>query len=171
MKRFVVLSLLATLGACGSGDRAAQERNADVAARDAAVDASRRAASAPATGLWTEEHLLDRLVRAGVAPRRQPESPAGAAWMGRAPILILAGGGEVRAWIYADSTARKAATDALDPATGTPAGQTVPYPSPMRFVVQNNLAAVVYGGTVTNQERISLALEAGLPVSHPPESP
>ncbi len=157
--------------ACGGEERAAERRTADVAARDAAVDAGRRAAAAPATGLWSEEHVLDRLVRAGVAPRRQPEAPAGAEWMGREPILILAGGGEVRVWIYADSTARAKVTATLDPATGTPRGETVPYPSPMRFITQNNLAAVVHGGTVTNQERIALALEAGLPVSSPPGTP
>lgn len=82
-------------------------------------------------------------------------------------MVILAGGGEVRAWIFKDSTARRAVTDGLDAETGTPPGVTVPYAAPMRFVIQNNLAAVVTGGTVVNQERIALALEAGLPVTGP----
>lgn len=80
-------------------------------------------------------------------------------------MMLLAGGGEVRVWLFKDSAARRAVTDPLDAATGTPPGVTVPYAAPMRFIVQNNLAAVVTGGTATNQERIALALEAGLPVS------
>jgi hypothetical protein len=153
------------VAACGGDERAARQQAAERAQRDEAVEVGRRAAAAPATGRWTEEHLLDRLVRAGVAPRRQEGGTPGAGWMGVAPIRLLAGGGEVIAWIYPDSAARRAVTDVLDPATGTPPATTSPYPSPMRFIVQNNLAAVVFGGTVTNQERIALALEAGLPVS------
>jgi hypothetical protein len=40
----------------------------------------------------------------------------------------------------------------------------------MRFIVHNNLAAVISGGTETNHERIALALTAGLPVN-PPDRP
>jgi hypothetical protein len=138
---------------------------AEVAARDSAVSTARRAAAAPSTGLWTEEHLLDRLVRAGVAPRKVDEKRSGAAWMGRESLVFLAGGGELRAWIYPDSVARRAVTDGLDPETGTPPGETVPFAPPMRFVMQNNLAAVISGGTATNHERIALALTAGLPVT------
>jgi hypothetical protein len=168
-----VALLLATLAGCG-GEQAAEQRQA--AERSAMADAAntaRRAAATPSTGLWTEEHLLDRLVRAGVAPRKAPEPRALAPWMTKEPLVILAGGGEVFAWIFADSAARRAVTDALDPATGTPRGQTVPFPPPMRFITQNNLAAVISGGTETNHERIALALQAGLPVTTPvpPETP
>lgn len=141
------------------------------AARDEVVTASKAAATAPATGLWSEEHLLDRLVRAGVAPRRAEAGATRAAWMKQAPVVLHAGGGEVHAWIYPDSAARRAVTDALDPATAAPAGQTAPFAAPMRFIVQNNLAAVITGGTETNQERVALALQAGLPVAPPQESP
>jgi hypothetical protein len=126
-----------------------------------------QARTLPATGKWSEAHLLDRLVRAGVAPRLLadslwrglPEAP----WMGARPLAIAAGGGLVLAWIFPDSSARRAVTDALDAETGTPPGRVVPFESPMVFVLQNNLAAVITGGTVTAQERIMLALQAGLP--------
>lgn len=136
-----------------------------------AAETAAQAATVPATGLWSEAHLLDRLLRAGVAPRRVDVAPEGPAWMPGPPLVFLAGGGEVWAWIFADSTARRAVTDGLDPETGTPPGATVPYPPPMVFVVQNNLATVIIGGTARNQERITLALQAGLPVASPEQLP
>lgn len=136
-----------------------------------AVETAAQVASVPATGLWSEAHLLDRLLRAGVAPRRVDEAPEGPEWMPGRPLVFRAGGGEVWAWIFADSAARSAVTDGLDPGTGTPPGRTVPYPPPMVFVVQNNLAAVIIGGTARNQDRITLALQAGLPVASPDPRP
>ncbi|MHB1298016.1 MAG: hypothetical protein ACYC0B_05740 [Gemmatimonadaceae bacterium] len=124
-----------------------------------------RAAATPATGLWTEEQLLDRLVRAGVAPRRAENPRRLAAWMNRDPVVLLAGGGEVHAWIYPDSVARLAVTAKLDSESATPRGETIPFTPPMRFVVQSNLAAVVSGGSERNLERVALALQAGLPVA------
>lgn len=129
-----------------------------------------RTAAIPSTGLWTAEHLLERLVRAGVAPRPFPDAPAGPEWMGPRGIVHHAGGGAVYSWIFADSVARRVVTDPLDPVTGAPAGRVAPFAAPMVFVVQNNLAAFVTGGTERNQERIALALQAGLAApSAPPE--
>jgi hypothetical protein len=128
-------------------------------------------AAVPSTGLWTEAHLLERLVRAGVAPRVMAEPPAGPEWMRRKPIAFLAGGGTVLAWIYEDSTARHAATDSLDPATATPPGRALPFDMPLVLVTQNNLAAVIFGGTEANQDRIALALQGGLPVTAPTAKP
>ncbi len=163
----VVLGSGTMLG-CGSAEeRAAREQSEARSAMSEAAATAQRAAATPSTGLWTEEHLLDRLVRAGVAPRRVEAPVPGPGWMPEGSLVFLAGGGEVRAWIFADSTARRALTDGLDPLTGTPAGQTVPFPPPMTFVMQNNLAAVITGGTARNQDRVALALQAGLPVTSP----
>ena len=126
-------------------------------------------AAMPRTGLWTTAQVLERLVRAGVAPRAVDHSPAGPDWMRVPPSVFAAGGGEVYAWVYRDSTARRAVTDSLDPYTGAPPGRVPQFASPMVFLVQNNLAAIISGGSETNQERIALALQAGLPVTPPPE--
>lgn len=159
---------LAAATGCGSDRRVEREEQAarlEVASSEStATRVAARVAAVPSTGLWTEDHLLDRLVRAGVAPRRMDEPAAGPEWMGGPPIAYHAGGGMVLAWIFADSAARRAITDPLDPATAAPAGRVPPFESPMIFVVQNNLAAVITGGSETNQERIALALQAGLPV-------
>jgi hypothetical protein len=158
----LMLSSVVVLGAC---DReAAKTREAETArvALAQTETTATRARELPATGLWSEEHLADRLLRAGVAPRRAEVQPKGPEWMRRAPIVYNAGGGEVYAWIYRDSTERRAVTDGLDSVSATPAGATMPFAQPFRVVWQANLAAVILGGSETNQDRIALALQAGL---------
>lgn len=159
------------LTACGGESREERAQAAARTARDEVVATATRAATTPATGLWTEAQLLDRLVRAGVAPRRAENPRKIAPWMNREPVVLLAGGGEVHVWIYPDSTARLAVTARLDPESATPRGETVPFTPPMRFVMQNNLAAVVSGGSERNLERVALALQAGLPIASPERAP
>jgi hypothetical protein len=152
--------------ACDSAEvRAEREQTVALAAMDSSAATARRATATPSTGLWTEEHLTERLVRAGVAPRRVTDAPPGPGWMGVPQLLFLAGGGEVHVWIYADSMARRAVTDRLESLTAAPAGETGPYPPPFLLVSQNNLAAVIVGGREANHDRIALALQAGLPRS------
>jgi hypothetical protein len=162
--------LLLVSAACGGEDRAVREQQ--VARQQLAVSEStaRRTAATPSSGLWTDAHLLERLVRSGVAPRAGDSTTTGQEWMGRRPIVLLAGGSTLYAWIYADSLARRAVTDSLDAMTAAPRGRVAPFAAPMTFVLQNNLAAVVTGGSERNQERIALALQAGLHISAvPPE--
>ncbi len=157
---------LVALAACGSPEeRAAREQQAARGAMAEAESAGRQAAALPHTGLWSEAHVMDRLVRAGVAPRAHDGPTPHTPWMGRAPIALRAGGGEVFVWIYADSVARRAVTDALDPDTGAPRGTVAPFAPPLLFVTQNNLAAVITGGSERNIERIMLAFQAGLPAA------
>ena len=170
----LALGALGVVGAgCGGGEEAAAREQAGArAARDAAAATARDAATIPSTGLWTEAHLVERLVRAGVAPRPVDDAPPGPEWMRAPHLLFLAGGGELHVWIYPDSTARRAVTDGLEPFTAAPRGVTGPYAPPFLLIVQNNLAAVAVGGRVSNHDRIALALQAGLPVtSSPPPTP
>ncbi|MEX2181286.1 MAG: hypothetical protein WD771_04545 [Gemmatimonadaceae bacterium] len=160
------------LGGCEGGDaKAAREQQAARAAMEQAAATATRAAATPSTGLWTEEHLVERLVRAGVAPRRVAEAAPGPEWMQVPRLLFLAGGGEVHAWIYPDSVARRAVTDRLEPLTGAPRGEISPYAPPFLLVSQNNLAAIIVRGRVSNHDRIALALQAGLPVTTAPPAP
>lgn len=164
-----MLALLAAGAVACSGGEARREREQRVARAEMAQaeTTATRAAALPATGLWSPEHLLDRLVRAGVAPRVVADAPAGPAWMRVKSVVFLAGGGTLHAWIYPDSVARRAVTDDLDALTGAPRGTVTPFAPPMRFLTQNNLAVVITGGAERNHERIALAIQAGLPV-HPP---
>lgn len=164
--RLSLLTLgLAGVAGCGDGDaeRAAQQQavRQDMAA---AETTARRAAALPSDGLWTEAHLMDRLLRAGVAPRANPDPAPSAPWMRRDALSLLAGGGIVYAWIYPDSTARRAVSDALDSLTAAPPGEIGPFRQPMLMVTNNNLLVVITGGRLVNHERIALAVQAGLPV-------
>lgn len=161
----LTLGALVVLGgvtACGDDEveRQAAERTAIAAGQATAA----RAATLPATGRWSEAHVMDRLTRAGVLPRAREGMPPETSWMHVPVIALNAGGGEVYVWIYTDSVARRAVTDRLDPETGVPLGTTSPFAPPMIFVTNNNLAAVITGGREQNIERIMLALQAGLPV-------
>jgi hypothetical protein len=163
---FKLTLLAAALTACGDPEAKAAAEQATVRrSMDDAVSTARQAAALPNTGLWSEAHLMDRLVRAGVAPRAHEESRIEAPWMNSKTIALLAGGGEVYAWIYPDSVARRAVTDRLDSLTAVPPGTVSPYTPPMVFVSNNNIAVVIAGGRVTNQERIMLAIQAGLPAA------
>jgi hypothetical protein len=163
--KLTVLGACGLICACGGAEREESARAAERTAIAAGQATAAQAAALPATGLWSEAHLMDRLGRAGVLPRAREGTPPAAPWMAQAPIALSAGGGEVYVWIYPDSTARRAVTDKLDPETGAPPGTVTPFAPPMVFVTNNNLAAIVTGGTEQNIERIMLTLQAGLPVA------
>lgn len=156
---------VAVFASCGDreAERAAEEQVVRQEMAEA-VTTARQAAALPSDGLWTEAHLMDRLLRAGVAPRANPDPAPAAPWMRRDAVSLLAGGCTVYAWIYPDSTARRAVSDPLDSLTAAPPGETTPFPPPMLIVTNNNLLVVITGGRLTNHERIALAVQAGLPV-------
>ena len=120
----------------------------------------------PQSRLWDVDRVSERLVRSGVAPRRITPVPAAPAFFAGAEstgAFNVGRGGELRVFIFRDSLARRRATDTLDPATASPRGGPPAWPQASVIVVQNNLAAVLLGGDETLVERVTLALEAGLP--------
>ena len=170
LARVFAVGLTFILACQGEAGRAREAQAVRAGIADAETTA-RSAAALPSTGLWTEPQLVERLMRAGVVPRAANGATADtgrAPWMARGSLVYFAGGGEVHAWIYRDSSERRAVTDRLDPATATPAGMIPPFSAPMVFLMQNNLAVVITGGSEPNQERIALALQAGLPVTARP---
>jgi hypothetical protein len=154
-----------TLVACVSPAEK-REREAAVARSAVAVESAKAAAVAtqPVTDQWDEPHLVERLVRSGLAPQALSGEKTEPYW-GVPVHAYRVGGATLRAYIFTDSAARHRITDALDSLTMAPPGKPSPYPLPRMLIVQNNLAAVVLGGNERQQERVSLALAAGLPVS------
>lgn len=122
------------------------------------------AASEPTTGKWDDPHLVERLVRSGLAPQALPREKGERYW-GVPVSAYRLGSATLYAYIYTDSIARRRVTDGLDSLTGAPRGAPSPYPHPHVLVLNNNLAAVLVGGSERQQERVTLALTAGLPVS------
>lgn len=159
----VALAVLAQLAGCGGADAPPPERTrrAAVALSDTVA---RTAAATPSTGRWDEGHLVERLVRGGMAPQRR-DGVAAEAFMSGPVLAFSLGRAELFVYLYPDSTARRRVTDGLDPVTAAPPGRPSPYVLPRSLIVQNNLAAVLAGANERTTERVRLAIEAGLPVS------
>jgi hypothetical protein len=158
-----VLLALAVAAACASpSERQARVEQAARTAIAAESSTAAAAAAMPSTGKWDEPHLVERLVRAGLAPREMHDQKGEDYW--RVPVLAYhVGSNTLHVYLYPDSLARRAITAALDTITAAPPGRPDVYPLRHILIVQNNLAAVMVGGTDTQQERVRLALEAGLP--------
>jgi hypothetical protein len=158
---FIVFTV--TLAACTSA--ADKQAKAEQAARTAiAVESTTAAvaASIPSDGRWDEPHFVERLVRSGLAPQTLHDQKGEDYW--KVPVhAYQIGPSVIYAYIYPDSLARRAVTATLDTLLAAPAGKMV-YPMRHVLIVQNNLAAVMVGGSDTQQERVQLAIEAGLPV-------
>jgi hypothetical protein len=158
-----LLPVMAALAACASP--AEKQARAEQAARTAIAAESSTAAvaaSMPSTGKWDQPHLVERLVRAGLAPQAVHDEKGEAFW--KVPVLAYRVGPAIlHVYLYADSLARRSVTSTLDTLMAAPPGVAGVYPLRHILIMQNNLAAVMVGGSDTQQERVRLALEAGLP--------
>ncbi len=164
VRRLVVIALLA----CTSPE-ARKAREAKAARSAVAAESARAvvAASTPAAGKWDEAHLVERLVRAGLAPQALANEQSQRYW-GVPLKAYRVGRATLYAYIYPDSSARRRLTAGLDSLTAAPRGEASPYESPRILIVQNNLAAVLVGGSDRQQDRVSLAIGAGVPLSTVP---
>jgi hypothetical protein len=140
-------------------ERAAQAARARVSAES--TIAIGVATTTPAAGAWTDALVAKRMVDAGLAPQRK-DSVAAKPWMNVPVHAWTLGAATVHAYIYKDSTARKAAVAGLDPATLGPRGQPSPWSGFRAFVENGNLAAIIDGGTDRQRDRIVTALAAGI---------
>lgn len=162
MRPALLLVTIVAVGCSSAPDektRAAQVATAGIAAESA------KAAAVPAlpiTGLWDEPHLIDRLVHAGLAPRPATGTPVSAKYWDRPVTALQLGESTLYVYFYADSSARRRITATLDSATAAPTGMASPYTLPHLLIVNNNLAAVLVGGTDRARERVTLAISAGL---------
>ena len=130
----------------------------------AVAQVARAAATTPSTGKWDEAHLAERLVNSGLAPQALTGLKSANYW--GVPLHgWRLGYDTLYAYIYPDSLARRRVTDGLDTLTLAPRGSKGPFGVIKVLVAQNNLAAVLVGGTERQQERVTLAIRAGLPVS------
>jgi hypothetical protein len=161
--RVALFVFTAGLAACTpSGEKQARVEQAARTAIAAESSTAAAAASLPSSGKWDEPHLVERLVRAGLAPQAMHDQKGEEYW--KVPVLAYQVGPSILyAYIYADSLARRAVTSSLDTLLAAPPGRAGVYPLRHILIMQNNLAAVMVGGSDTQQERVRLAIEAGLP--------
>jgi hypothetical protein len=162
MRALILLAAVLAAACSSAADTQAKAEHAATAAIAAESTTAAVAASIPSTGKWDEPHLVERLVRAGLAPQALHDQKGEDYW--KAPLLAYQVGPSVlNVYIYADSLARRQVTSTLDTVMAAPPGRAMVYPMRHILIVQNNLAAVMVGGTDTQQERVRLAIEAGLP--------
>jgi hypothetical protein len=162
MRRNLFL-LAVAVTACGP----TKEQQVAVATQKIAAESTKAAAVAalPQTGKWDEPHLAERLVRSGLAPQAVTDAKHESFWTVPGYSWKL-NDATLYAYVFPDSVARRKVTDALDTLTLAPKGQASPYFVPRLLILQNNLAAVLVGGSERQQERVQLALMAGLPVGN-----
>ena len=162
MLKLRTLGALLVTAACESTED--RQARMQAVARTAVSAESARAAVAPAatvTGLWDEAQLVKRLVDAGLAPQRR-DSVRSHAWLGVPVHAFTLGSATLDAYVYRDSLARRDVLAKVDPITWGPRGQPTPWGTPHEAVVNNNLFAMVTGGSDRQRDRIANALAAGL---------
>jgi hypothetical protein len=122
-------------------------------------------ASLPRSSQWDLARVSERLVRAGVNPRAVDTIPSLPAFIGPVEVgrFRVGRGGDLVVMVFADSVARRAITETLDPATAAPPGVASPWGASPLLIVSANVMAVFVGGSSSLRERVQLALEAGLP--------
>ena len=162
----VIVALVTALAVACSSPEEKRAREATTARAAVAAESARAvvASSLPATSVWDEPHLVQRLVQSGLAPQAVTDAKPESYW--QVPVLVYrVGNATLHAYLYRDSTSRRKIVGTLDTLTLAPPGTPSPYVIPRLLIVQNNLAAVLVGGSARQQERVSLAIGAGLSIS------
>jgi hypothetical protein len=159
--------LAAAIGCSGSAsdERAAPRasaRNRSPAIANTASSAAAMKPPCPPTGAWQLCNVVERLDRAGLAPRQQPGrvreaplSPSGDA--------ILLGRSELRVFLYADRAARERDQAKLDRSKYLDASAPLSMQLEPTLIVSENLVAILRSRSDHQRERVSDALTAGPP--------
>jgi hypothetical protein len=164
--RVAAFAAIAALGIACAGD--AGEEGARPAAVDArAVGATGAAvvsskSACPATGAWQPCSVVERLDRAGLAPRQQPgrviEAP-----LSSPGLAILLGRSELRIFLYADRVARERDQARLDATRYASPDQPLSMQQAPTLIASENLLAILRSSSEHQRERVSDALTAGPP--------
>jgi hypothetical protein len=161
------LILVAAAGAaCGNAsEEHGQPQGAMVGARavgaaDSAGESAKR--HCPATGAWQLCSVVERLDRAGLAPRQElgrvREVPLSAAG-----VAIRLGRSELRIFLYADQAAREHDQARLDSTKYVRASEPLSMQAEPTLIASENLLAILRSRSDHQRERVSDALTAGPP--------
>jgi hypothetical protein len=162
-----LVAVAAATAACRENASEERARSAAAAVDTGAVGASGAArASAkplcPATGAWQVCSVVERLDRAGLAPRREPggvrEAPLSAPG-----VAILLGRSELRIFLYADRAARERDQTRLDSTKYVAASDPLSMQAEPTLIASENLLAILRSRNDHQRERVSDALTAGPP--------
>ena len=116
----------------------------------------------PATGLWAECSVFERLDRAGLAPRRD-SAPASEPPMTTRGELLRFGRGELEVYVFADAATREREEARLDRDKDVlPSASLGMRPLPT-LITSSNLLAILHSRNEHLRERVADALTAGPP--------
>lgn len=160
-------AVAAIVSACG-GDSRDERRPPRARIIDTRAVGATGAASAaakpvcPATGAWQLCSVVERLDRAGLAPRQKPgrilEAP-----LSSSGVAILLGQSELRVFLYADRAARERDQAKLDVTKYVAASQPLSMQAEPTLIASENLLAILRSRSDHQRERVSDALTAGPP--------
>jgi hypothetical protein len=129
--------------------------------------------SCPATGLWSECAVLERLDRAGLAPRRDsaatteaPLAPAG--------TLVHVGRFQMELYVYPDAAARERDQSKLDRSKYLAYDAPIGMNAQPTLIHSANLIAILHSRNDHQRERVTDAIVAGppqAPAAPPPPPP
>jgi hypothetical protein len=165
----IVVAAAGMSSACSGSEQT--ERTASVGASARAAGAAGRTSAAatgkppcPATGAWELCSVVERLDRAGLAPRQQPgrvlERP-----LSSPGVVILLGRSELRVFVYADRAARERDQAKLDSSKYVSASDPLSMHIEPTLITSENLLAILRSRSDHQRERVSDALTAGPPQS------
>jgi hypothetical protein len=160
----LVAGMVAACGDRASGD-SVRRRAAAIDTRGANTAGTSTVAAkpaCPATGAWQLCSVIERLDRAGLAPRQEPgrvlEAP-----LARPGVAILVGRSELRIFLYADRAARERDQAKLDPTKYAAASEALSMNAEPTLIASENLLAILRSRSDHQRERVSDALTAGPP--------
>jgi hypothetical protein len=160
----LVAGMVAACGERASSDARQRRAAAIDTRRTSAADTSTVTAkpACPATGAWQLCSVIERLDRAGLAPRQQPgrviEAP-----LALPGVAILVGRSELRVFLHADRAAREREQAKLDPTKYAAASEALSMNAEPTLIASENLLAILRSRSDHQRERVSDALTAGPP--------
>ena len=170
----LLLGAFATAAAaCGTrGDEGSPQRGSVPKAQPSGASATAPVAAGasalgtkpicPATGAWQMCSVIERLERAGLAPRRE-DDVAREAPLSQAGVMITLGRSELRVFIYADRAARERDQSRLDRTKYVSAADPLSMQAEPTLIASENLLAILRSRSDHQRERVSDALTAGPP--------
>jgi hypothetical protein len=164
-QRAAVAALLAAAACGGASDERALPSASTKGVGAIGTTAPRSATTkspCPPTGAWQLCTVVERLERAGLAPRQQRgsvrETP-----LSSTGVAILLGKSELRVFLYADHAARERDQANLDRAKYVEASVPLSMQVEPTLIVSENLLAILRSRSDHQRERVSDALTAGPP--------
>ena len=173
--RITLIVVLATLAACGGGNKPAADTSSASAAAtglapttgdttgERADTGAKRPPPCPRTGRWELCNVEKRLAESGFVPRRVDDVTPRRPGFSVPPVVYTLGRSRLEIFLYNDEQSVGRDFARLDSATAAPVGTRSVWTNRPVLVRSANLAAVFLTDNSQRAERLVLALTAGPP--------